>query len=320
MNTRSWLLSVAIIMAATAGAQSNTTANLGALEMRPGPVLQLRDSGINENAAVLRRDSSKGTPSLHTATFEVTYIDFSPEAQAAFQAAVDIWSSLISSPVTIRIQATWTPLDGNLLGQAGSALFRAGILPDPDTFYPEPLADALFGSDIRPGEFDITAEFNSDHPNWYLGTDGNTPFGKTDFLTTVLHEIGHGLGFLGLADVEEGVGSWGDSGFPSIYDHFTEDGSGNAIIDTSVYPNPSAALAAVLQGQSLYWRGAQAVTVNLGVRPRLWAPSSWESGSSYSHLDELSYSAGNQNSLMTPQLGTGRSIRRKTCKIMLSGL
>lgn len=209
MSVRRLIVGLVIVLATTATARSSSVADLGAFEMRQGPLLTLRDSGVDEYAAVLRRDLSKRTPAIHTATFEVTYIDFTPEAQQAFQAAVDVWSTLISSPVTIRVEAKWTPLDGDLLGQAGSALFRAGILPDPNTFYPEPLADALYGSDIRPGEFDITAEFDSDRSNWYLGTDGLTPPGTTDFMTVVLHELGHGLGFLGLANVENGLGSWG---------------------------------------------------------------------------------------------------------------
>ena len=38
------------------------------------------------------------------------------------------------------------------------------------------------------------------------GTDGNTPLGKIDFVTVVLHEIGHGLGFTGSMDVDTAPG------------------------------------------------------------------------------------------------------------------
>ena len=44
------------------------------------------------------------------ANFEVEYIDFSDTAKQAFQYAVDIWSTLIKSPVTIRIEANWKNL------------------------------------------------------------------------------------------------------------------------------------------------------------------------------------------------------------------
>ena len=45
-----------------------------------------------------------------TATFVVTYNGFTPPAQAAFQYAVDIWASLLTSPVPIHVTANWTPL------------------------------------------------------------------------------------------------------------------------------------------------------------------------------------------------------------------
>jgi hypothetical protein len=36
--------------------------------------------------------------------------------------------------------------------------------------------------------------------------------------------------------------------------------------------------------------------------------STWQQGSSYSHLDEATYPAGNANSLMTPQLSSAEAI------------
>ncbi len=41
-------------------------------EMRPGPVLVLMDSGIDEYSFVPHRDAIKAVPALRTATFEVT--------------------------------------------------------------------------------------------------------------------------------------------------------------------------------------------------------------------------------------------------------
>src|SRR5258705_11341019 len=42
------------------------------------------------------------------ANFVVTYNGFDPQSQAAFQAAIDIWSNTIVSPAPIRIIANWT--------------------------------------------------------------------------------------------------------------------------------------------------------------------------------------------------------------------
>jgi hypothetical protein len=47
----------------------------------------------------LKGQKARGTAAK--ATFIVTYNGFSPAAQKSFQAAVDIWANLISSPVPI---------------------------------------------------------------------------------------------------------------------------------------------------------------------------------------------------------------------------
>jgi hypothetical protein len=46
-----------------------------------------------------------------------------------------------------------------------------------------------------------------------------------------------------------------------------------------------------------------------GTRPVLYTPSTWEEGSSYSHLDEDTYPAGSPDSLMTPVLDLGEVVR-----------
>src|SRR5437764_13529779 len=57
-----------------------------------------------------------------SATITVTYNGFTPEAQAAFQYAVEIWQTQITSPVAIDVVANWTPLGAGVLGAAGSHL------------------------------------------------------------------------------------------------------------------------------------------------------------------------------------------------------
>ncbi len=240
-----------------------------------------------------------------TATFIVTYNGFTPAAEAAFQHAVDIWEQLITSPVPIRVEATWEVLDPGLLGGAGANSYWtfSGTYA-----YPDALADAIAGSDLGGGAFDILASFNSD-VSWYLGTDASPPAGQYDLATVVLHELAHGLGFSGLMDVSDelGLGFW-LLPQPSRYASFTEDLAGNSIIDTATYPNFSTQLAGVLQSGNVFFNGPLTVSANSDQRPELYAPMRWSPGSSFSHLDETVYPPANPDSLMTPFLDFAEAI------------
>src|SRR5690606_7891568 len=122
------------------------------------------------------------------ANIEVTYNNFPPGAEDAFQAAVDIWAYSISSPVTIRVTANWTFLGGGLLGSAGSAhVYRNFANAPDDKLYGSALADMIAGYDLAPGQADITANFNSIQ-NWYFGTDGEGTWSQYDLMSVVLHE------------------------------------------------------------------------------------------------------------------------------------
>ena len=281
------------------------------VEVRPGRRVVLRAGDYDAASFVATRPITDTAQKSTTAIFEVEYVDFTPEAQAAFQAAVDVWSTRIASSVVIKIKATWEPLGIGVLGSAGAPFIWRGFTgsPDPNVWYPDPLADSLHGSNLGIGNAaDILASFNSRNDSWYFGTDGETPTGKYDLMTVVLHEIAHGLGFAGSAAVLFSKGSWGFEGFPMTYDQFTEDGDGELITDTRTYPNPSVELGDALQGLYVFWGGPRTVSVNEGERPQLYAPPSWEAGSSYSHLSEEEYHAGDKDSLMTPFLSPSEAI------------
>ena len=64
----------------------------------------------------MKAQKARGGAATAKATFIVTYNGFSPAAQKSFQAAVDIWANLISSPVPIRITATWRVISGGTGG------------------------------------------------------------------------------------------------------------------------------------------------------------------------------------------------------------
>jgi len=259
------------------------------------------------------------------ATFAVTYGGFTSPAQVAFQRAVDIWAGLVSSPRPIRISATFAALGSTVLGSAGATCYHRDFLGAPiaNTWYPNPLADRLSNSDISAGgcdpadaSFELSATFSSS-ANWYYGLDGNTPAGQYDFVSVVLHEIGHGLGFAGFANVSStsGEGTVVASGRPSIYDRFTVTENGVSLV--TGFTSPSVALGTQLtrafdagnpRGPGVYFNGTATNASNGGLTARLYTASTWSSGSSYSHLDERTYPAGNADSLMTFAIGSAESI------------
>ncbi len=250
-----------------------------------------------------------------TSAITVTYYGFPAEAQAAFEYAVSIFENQFVSSVPMTIYAAWdNTLGYSTLGQNSHYIVAgySGLMTG--TWYAKTLAGTLHGSQILPGTDDMDIRINSNKStSFYYGIDGVPTTGKYDLVTIVLHEIAHGLGYSGSMTVDgSGRGSWGfwpESGmspwYPDIYDRFTENGSGTDLIS---YVNGSTELAAQLQGGSLYWNGANGMSANGGQRPQLYAPASWSSGSSYSHLDEAVYLSGNVHSLMTPQLGMSEVI------------
>ena len=247
-----------------------------------------------------------------TSQFIVSYSGFSPEAQAAFQYAVDIWSNIIVSSVPIRIQANWTQQDRGILGSAGPTTIEVGSdgTQKANGIYPIALAEKIARRQLNnPNEPDIEADFNRNN-NWYYGLDANPPAGQTDLVSVVLHEICHGLGFIGYFNVPENgsVGQYLSNGFPGVYDHFIENTQGQRLVSsTTAFPDNSTALFRQFTGNNLFFNGP-ILRRNTGQRAKLYAPSTFDRGSSLYHLDENTYPAREPNSLMTPQLANAEAI------------
>jgi PKD repeat protein len=240
----------------------------------------------------------------------VNYTGFTAEAQTAFQYAVDIWATLLKSPVIINVDANFSELGQGVLGSAGPTSYVRDFdgTPLASVFYPIPLAEKLAGKTLNlTGEADISANFSST-VNFYFGTDGNPPSGQYDFVSIVLHELGHGLGFTGVVTYDEtsSMGSWdlGDLNLASIYTKHVELGDGTPITNLAA---TSTETGNAFTSNNLFFNGSLSV-LELGQTPKLYAPSTWNQGSSYSHLDETEYPAGNVNSLMSPQFGMGEAI------------
>lgn len=224
------------------------------------------------------------------------------DRRASFEAALAIWEGLLDLAVDIRIEAAFDDLGGTgssaILGVAGP---RSGFVDFPsapiaDTLYVGGHADQLAGMDLSPGNPDIDATFNSEvdggvvlgSTTWYYGIDGNPPGGTIDFLSTALHEICHGLGFL--SGVTE-LGVWQFGGVPDIYSSQLREAGGLNFVDMS-----DAQRAAVQTSVTdLVWKGA-AVVADQGGVVTMYAPTPYEDGSSTSHWDTSNF----PNLLMEP--------------------
>ncbi len=259
--------------------------------------------------------SDTAIPKNEEANIVVSYgPGFTNEAREAFQRAVDVWRTHISSDVPIRIEASFAEQGENTLASAGPRFLYELTDTDGNSFLVgDALTDALLGSDQNAGESDIIVNVNSGRSDWHFG-EGEPASNEIDFTTVILHEIGHGLNFLNLTDVSSGQGSWGISGAPGVPGilsdrivHEDPPGTFNRILNESIYPNPSSELGNALTSNALFATGENtdlAAETSTGPVPaQLYAPSSYQGGSSIAHFDEAAYPPGDPNTLMTPQIG-----------------
>ncbi len=260
--------------------------------------------------------------SLQSANIEWTFVSncggdqWPAAARAAMEYSGALWGSHLSSSVPIRIRANWADLGGTTLGSAGPTRviqnFQGAI---PNTWYSIAQASAMTGTDyvsqIAGEDFDININMNCNRDNWYYGTDANPGSGEFDFVTVALHEIGHGIGFIGSiqANVSQQTAAYGIGGQPTVYDRFNVDADGVSITDTSEYPNNSNALYQAVTGArgGVFAIGENAVSVNANERVPIFTPASWSPGSSYSHLDQGTYT-NTPNALMRPQVAANFAI------------
>ena len=253
-----------------------------------------------------------GTAEMQT-QFDVVFTDSVPQdAEASIRFAAEVWGNYLTSSVPIRVEVGWEDQgDERILASAGpTSIWRAfdGSIDD-DVWYPVALAEAILGVELNDtSEADINVVVNST-ANWNYGTEGSVPRNRIDLASVILHELGHGLGFLSSIDsTSDTTVSIGFDKMPIIYDIFLETPPGRSLVDTFEFRSPSPELLAAVIDR-LEFAGDSAVAKNDGELVPLFAPETFDIGSSVSHLDERTYRPGNRDALMTPSIASGEAIR-----------
>jgi hypothetical protein len=221
----------------------------------------------------------------------------------AFETALRTWTNQLQGTVPLAVQARFEAMGGDaysaVLAYAGPvSIARDFPNAQPSTWYVSALANQLAGYDVDPASADIEVVINSDVDNavvlgnvgYYYGVDGNAA-GNVDFRTTILHELGHGLGFISFIDNNTGefFRAPGDAvALPDIYSRMLSKSKKG-------YLSPKLKTIDRLRGKqrlkaarsrNLRWIGP-AVYESQGFLGYLFAPKSFLAGSSVSHWDTL---------------------------------
>ena len=190
-----------------------------------------------------------------------------------YRYVADLWANELTSSEPITVSAGWEYLTctagSAVLGSAGAynAWYNFPNAPVTNTWHGQALANKLAGfnlSDGTPddgsgyGNVDIKTQFNvnlgkSDclaGSSFYLGFDGAHGT-DIDFVETLLHELGHGLGFQTFTSGSTGAPY---AGLASAWDRFMLDTTTGK---TWTGMTDGERAASALKGRKLAWTGAQ---------------------------------------------------------------
>ena len=242
-----------------------------------------------------------------------------------FQTAASIWGAQLQSNIAIKVGANFDSISpcstsGGVLGFAGPGTFST-LSPTPvgyfsSTWYAIAEAEAVRDVNLNGANNEISATFNSDVDTgclgagtrfWYGIDSTPVPSNRIALLPTLLHELGHGLGFLTVVDTSTGALG---GGLPDVWTYFLKNAQTGELWKDMT--NAERAASAI-DDPDLIWDGP-AVTAsiptyqptNAGVngatgRMRMYAPSPLEPGSSVSHWTD---DAASPNLLMEPAINS----------------
>jgi len=209
--------------------------------------------------------------------FDLTAINLNEARIAASEYAFGLWGEQLSGPIPVDISIESKNLGNGVIGQSWRTqnFLNTGTVPSVpvNTWYPSPLWNQLVGFDATT-QRDIMLDMNSSM-SFYLQPTGTVQ--GIDWITVMLHEVCHGLGFYPIVG-QNGAFSYG--AHPGIFDRQLFSGLTGPCI-TELTQSERAAL--VVSGNLYAGAPDSHLLAANGSRVRMYAPSNWSGGSSTSH-------------------------------------
>jgi len=226
----------------------------------------------------------------------------------AAQYAADLWVDLVSSKVPILVDArfdapnsehpdTTDPFNSldctknpPVIATADPTTYHGNFAkaPKKNTWYAQALANSLTGNDLSTSS-DIRAYFNSSvgtpaclpDNSWYYGLDENAQPDQFDFVTVMLRELAHGLGFVTTVDLSNGKKL---GGVNDVFSLNLKDVSTGPTGKLFSQMTDAERLIAIRNTGNLRWIGAKVVAAH-GADVPMYAPDPVELDFSVSNWD-----------------------------------
>jgi hypothetical protein len=236
-----------------------------------------------------------------------------------FNFAAAVWASQLDSTRATVVLSNFDPLtpcssSGGVLGAAGPQTVHHSFTnaPFPSTWYAAALANKIRNLDINGATAEIGATFNSSVDSgclgagtrFYYGLDNAVPANRINLLVVVLHELGHGFGFLSLTDETSGAYF---NGLPDAWARLMHDRTRNL---TWFQMSQAQRQASAIDVNNLLWDGPNVRIASSFLtagreaatgRVELFTPNPLQLGSSVSHWN----TRASPNLLMEPAINAG---------------
>lgn len=160
------------------------------------------------------------------------YSAYTSQVSACVTAAANLWGSYIQGLGNISIQVNFASLGSGVLANAGSTTTQfQGTQGGVNIFQQGATYEILTGTDPNGSTSDITVNVSTNFLSQFFFDPSFTntvPSGSTDFMSVILHELGHAFCFNGFRTSTGSLPSNGSGLYGSPYDLNVSVSNGNA--------------------------------------------------------------------------------------------